>query len=289
MDNLLALQRLAARQDDTDRKYWKELKYARAHTIGVDSTTSSAVSGRPGYAWVREYGMNGGVFQVLNGVVSDQIDLPVIIGSEPNRPYKRRIICLDVDTLVMMEGYTGQPFLPTHHTTHEWPDYFPGSDVVTMFPRAYSQLRVSPGVGLSVNVSAYRYYDSNGDYIEWPGQLNYSISSQQPAVGLARNVLIYYDPVNQQLGIVAGSTSTDVDTIRPTAPTLPTSMLATALVRIDGSQTQIAESDILDVRQLLDNAEVYTTPAIVTTVTLEHLALLEAEFDFALTTHVVMG
>lgn len=289
MIDQLLVQKLAKKQDDTDRNYWRELPFPKAHTIAIDFTDNARVDGRPGYSWVRLRGDNGGVFQALNGIVPDQPNLPVIVAPYPNHPYSFKILGMDRDYLVLMEGYEGQAFLPSHSGNHEWPDGYPGIDVVTVYPRAYSQLRVQAGTGLTVNVSAYRYYDNTGAYVEWPGELNYDLSAHQPASGLALSVLVYYDPNTQQLGTVAGIAITDIDTIQPTHPDLPTDMLATALVRLDGDQTSFSESDILDVRQLLDNSQIYTTPTIVNAITLDQLALVEAEFDFALTTHVVMG
>lgn len=285
----LLIQQLAKKQDDTDKKYWRELPFPRAYTIAIDFTDNSKVDGRPGYSWVRLRGANGGVFQALNGITPDQPDLPVIVGFEPNNPYSLKILSVDRDMAVIMGGYDGQPFLPAHHLLHEWPDQYPGIDAVTVYPRAYSQLRVYQGTGLTVNISPYRYYSNDGVFVQWDGELNYDLSLQQPASGLALYVLVYYNPVTQAIGVVAGDAVADLDTINPLPPTLPTSMLASALVRLDGDQTSISEQDILDVRQLLDNSDIYTTPAIVNAITLDQLALVEAEFDYALTRHLVSG
>ena len=227
------------------------LAIVKAHTIALDSEDSSAVDGRPGYKWVREYGLGGGVFQVPGMTVPSQPELPVLLGYNPKQPWRRMILDVDWSSLLDMPDYTGETFLADHADTHEWPDGVFGSDVVNVYPRALTQLRTYPGsAGLTVTVAPHRYvYESA--MVEFEGHADIDLTPYQPASGRAVRLLVSLDMIGVGIAITAGTEVADVSTIVPQPPTFPSNAIWSALIRLDGAAVSIVEADILDIRTIV--------------------------------------
>lgn len=222
----------------------------RAYTVGVDSSTTPAVTGRPGYIWVRERGGGSGVFQVLNSTVAEVIDLPVLIGYTPNKPFRRMVIGLDVEQFAVIGTYSGNPYLPHHGASHEWPDGAPNNDVVSVYPRALTPLRTYAvsGSGLSVAVAAALYTNGNATVI-FGGDYDVDLSGDIPVTAnKSVAVLLYVDPDTNAIVTLAGSEYTTGAT--PDFPTIPDSVIPSAFVELHNGTAQITEADITDARVL---------------------------------------
>lgn len=233
--------------------YEPRLSIIKAHTVAIDATDSCLVTGKNGYKWVREEGLNGGVYDVPGMKVPDIVDLPVLVGYHPKQPWLRMILDADWDALLNMSDYTGETYTPNHHTSHEWPDYAAGNDVVNLYPRAYVPLRVYPGSsGLTISVAPHRYVWQNV-FVEYDGEVDISVSSLQPASGYAVRVLAYLDKTQNVAVVIAGDQIADTPIVTPQPPSFPRDAFWSALIRLDGDQTTISETDILDIRGILSN------------------------------------
>ena len=267
-----------------DSRFEDSRKVVSGFTLGVDSATSCAVDGRVKFIWFRESGMNGAVHQVFNpDKIPTLVNFPCKISHAPKEPYRWEVFDADWDRIVNLAGFINQNFgVGTHAPNHEWKDFTPGTDVTNIYPRALAPLRTTPGSGLSVNVWAHRYVYSNW-INRFMGFSNKSLAAHQPASGLAVRVLVYLDKATNSLKTVAGSTVVDSPVITPPDPEMPAvDGIVSALVRLDGDQASFTEGDIYDVRYKLN--EISKKPETVSSsgVTLEELARVEAELDFAL-------
>ncbi len=112
----------------TEDQFGEKRRVVKAYTIGVDSDTSPAVSGRAKYVWVREAGMNGAVHQVFNpDAIPMLTNFPCLITHAPRKPFRWEIYKTDWDEVYYFPGYTNQNLgLGTHAPNHEWPDGAPG-------------------------------------------------------------------------------------------------------------------------------------------------------------------
>jgi hypothetical protein len=268
----------------SNRKFEGNRKVIKAHTVGVDNPSTPEVSGRPSYVWAREWGMNGGVFQVFNAKVQNRVDLPVLVAYSPKEPYMREIIDVDWAMITSMADYDGEKFQPNHHLDHEWPDFAPGPDAVSIFPRAIAPLRVYPGSGLTVGIAPH-LYEIDNTFVEYLGTSSFDISNHQPASGKAVRVLIYLDKEANQPRSIAGDEVTDSIIVIPPAPDVPEDVIPSALVRLDGDQTDIGETDIRDVRKILASS----TKITLTQQATDAIARAQAELDLIITKHVLGG
>lgn len=245
MTSVFNLRDLLMKQAKTNSRYEANLHVVKAHTISIDVTDSCEVSGRPGYKWVREQGMSGGVYQVPGMRAPIHPEMPVLIAYNPKQPWERMILDVDWSALASMPDYNGETFLPVHDTDHEWPDYAPGYQVVDVYPSQLTWLRTYPGSsGLTISVSPYRYVYER-DFVEFEGESDLDLSSYQPGSGYAVRLLVYLDIASNALQIASGSQILDVSTLTPQPPTFPLDAYWSALVRLDGDQTTIDETDIL--------------------------------------------
>lgn len=232
-----------------------------AHTIDGENAGTPAVSSRPWFLWVRENGMNGGVHQAFNpNAIPVLLNFPCKIAYSPKGPYRWMILDADWDKIINWPGYEGQDYgIGNHAPNHEWPDYYPGFDAVNVYPRAYSELRATPGEDLTIALSPCRYMNGNvftrffGDSVD--------LASFQPAAGLMTYVLVYLDKESGGPSAVAGDDLTE-SALTPLlpgfpiggVPDFPSNALWSALVRLDSTQTTFTETDIIDVRQLMNDA-----------------------------------
>jgi len=158
----------------------------------------------------------------------------------------------DYAKIYELQKYGASPFLPNHGRDHEWPDFKPGPDTVSFYPRAYSELRTYAGVsGMTISISPHRYKGSGGILTNFDGLLNVDISSYQPAVSRALWLLVGLNKEDNIIEYVQGTETVDTSAVIPDFPVVPETMEASAYVRLDGSMTTVAEVDIFDVRGLL--------------------------------------
>lgn len=263
-----------------DHQFENEVIVVKAFTIGVDSDTSPAVDGRNKYIWVREYGINGAVHQVFNpDAIPMLVNFPCLIKHSPKEPYRWEVYGTDWDEIYYFPSFDEQNFgVGTHAGNHEWPDFYPGTDPYSLYPRAISHLRTYINSSLTVNVWAHRYV-YNGSIVQFSGQAAIDLSSHQPASGQACLVLIYLDKASNSIMTVAGTTIGD-GAIWPPFPTVPDNAILSAVVRLDGDQTSIAETDILALNMTLTESPVTETASGDVIGTLQDIAFAHAEWDY---------
>lgn len=242
------------------------------------------VPSRPGFVWCQEYSPSDDTspFHAFNDKVQPREGLPIWVGDGLDG--RREVLDWRNGTITSTPDYAGQKYLPAHHNDHEWPDFKPGPDVVNVYPRSLTIMRTYPGEAglLTVSVSPIRYRKNNA-LLLFPGKISFDISASQPASGLARWVGIYLDIDDNTIKSVNGPTTSDSPAIIPNSPTFPQTAILSALVRLDGDQTAFSEVDFIDARQIIDFSAANND------FMLQQLALVEAEFDFALSKHVVEG
>jgi len=256
------------------------LELTKGEILEVDGSVH--VSNRPGYVWVKTQDQAGGITAMFNPTVAARNGMPVLIGAMPKVPWRPMIRDVNWELLADLSAYDGDPYLPAHSSSHEWPDFGPGSDVVQIYMRALVMLRVYPGTGLAVCIAPGRY-TYTGESVRFPGQTDYDLSGSQPGANLARYTLIYLDKTTNTISNTDGATATDVFTITPPEPAYPSmANVLLALVRIDDEQASFAEIDIIDLRSFWDEGLSLRSIN-------ESIAILEAEYDFATTRHMIEG
>ena len=294
-------------QDKTKKRAEPLRNITRGELIDIGGSVE--VTGRPGYCWVREYGEDGGVSQAFNPTTQPSNGLAVLIGHAPKAPYRRIVLDVNWEMIAGSPDYDGDPYLPAHHKTHEWPDGLPGPDPVTVYGRSLSMLRTYPGsAGLTASISPYRY-ERDGTVITFAGHADYDVSGSQPGVGLARYTLIYLDTDTNLIGVVDGDTAVDAGPVVPPFPAPPLAAIPSAWIRLDGAATAVFEADIVDARMLLSEITGQMLPILAgiahaeeeldyefsdhivqhNPILTSRLALLEAEYDFDQSKHVVEG
>lgn len=251
----------------------------KARTISVDSTSSAKSATRAGYFWVLEWGQQKQPYRAFNpGVVQDRVGLPVLLQRVPYPNGRYQIISVDWDTILNIADYAGESFLANHSLDHEWPDYAPGADAITIYPRALSYLRTEVVSAYTIRVSSYTY-EHEGVVYTYEGE-TLDLSSYVPSPLEAIGVLVYLDILTNTIKIATGTPVYLAGDINPPNP-LPSNAVLSALIRLYGTSTELTESDITDYRYSLNKTEMSASEY------LRQLALVEAEFDFALTKHVV--
>lgn len=270
-----------ARQE-RDYRFERDRKLVKAVTVGVQSTISIAVTTRPGYIWVKEYGQDGAVMQVFNTSVQDRIGLPVLIGYEPKPPFRRMVIGMDWEIFAIITNFSGNPYLPNHHLTHEWPDLVPGPDAVSVYARAIVPLRTYAYSGLTVGV-APAVYINNGIMERYDGATIDLTTYVPNQLGYHRQVLIYLEPISNTAMVQVGAETPSV--VPADYENIPTVAIPSAWVELTEGVTAVYEYNITDARAFLSNVDV----SVVTDGVRRDMAILEAETDLALSRHVVEG
>ena len=240
---------ILARRESAE-KFEPTRRISQARMVAING---SVEAGRSGYVWVQGRYQRAGAFQAFSPRIAPVHNLPVLLESSPRPPYQYTVIDVDFSHIIHHPDYDSDVhiYMRRHASTHEWPDGAPGPDPVTVYPRALSVLRTYPGsAGLTVSVAPY-IYDRNGAIVTFTGHADYDISGSQPAVGLARYVLIYLDADVNTVGVVNGDTVLDAPPVVPLFPAPPQATFPSAWVRLDGAATVIAEIDIVDARMIL--------------------------------------
>ena len=231
----------------------------KAELIEVDGSVK--VADMPGYVWAREYGLAGGVFQVFNAAVSVLAGMPVLVANEPKHPSRRRVIDVDWETLAQNSAYTGDPYLPGHHLSHERYDGGYGADAVNVYLRMLFPLRCELHAGVVVQVAPLVYY-VGGARVYYLGTTALSLASYVPTTaGKARRVLVYLDTTTNTAKVSVGVLGNNVAGL--SYPAAPANAIPSAYVTLVYGDTALTEkADFLDARPLFAPA---TTGASVTT------------------------
>lgn len=145
-----------------------------------------------------------------------------------------------------------QILLPDHHRMHEWPNFAPGNDPVTFYPRAYAFLRTEIREdSIIVDVSAFYYTDDDGDFHVFRKTALNLTSNIPLTTNKARLVAICLNTTTDALVTVNGEEgfSSALTPLQP--PSIPKTYIPSALVRLQTGQLSVEESDITDIREFL--------------------------------------
>jgi hypothetical protein len=132
-----------------------------------------------------------------------------------------------------------------------------GYDPLNVYLRMLVPLRTTPITGLTVQVAPL-VYSVSGTPTIFLGTNSLDLTSNVPASGLARYVLIYLNTSTNAIATSNGSTVVDSKTVIPPLPANPTNSIPSAYVRLAGDQTTIAEDDTRDARVLISDTTIDT-------------------------------
>lgn len=220
-----------------------------ALTVGVDYANSPAVATRPGYIWIKEYALPGGYAQVFNGGVPLLVNLPVIVDNDPKKPYIRQATNVDWDALINVTWGDTVSNVGIHHTSHEWPDWYPNVDVVNIYPRAMVQLRTQALTGYNVYIT-YCRYQYNGKIIHFDGATFDWSAYINTSQFKTTFILIYLDVTTNEIAAVNNSVLTSAISgtdYAPHYPDIPDNAIVSAII-LHTTQVTTTESMIIDVR-----------------------------------------
>ena len=228
---------------------WRGLITRIRNSFGVDSVE---VENRPGYIWVRLFSQDGNAQPVYNRKVNPMNDMPVFVGYMPGTR-RLEIVGIDRDIADADSDYLGFAYLPKHAQEHEWSDAGHGPDPVSLYPRAWAQLRTFPTnpASLSVTVAPMRYIGFSA-VVKWEGDEIDLTANVPGGANQARLVLVYLDTTTNTLGLTNGDIGLVADGWFLPEPALSNETYPSAVVRLINGQTTITESDIQDRRMFLN-------------------------------------
>lgn len=246
---------------------------------GSNAATAD-VDGEIGFAWVRYDERQDKASKVLNAVFPGIAqDVPVMVGKR--YPSDRLFQILGINEELYYQNQSSGTFagyiLPNHGGTHtaggeDWAPIVSGNIVNGMCRR-------TEPASLSVFVD-YMVYENSGTLKQWDGGA-IDLTGDVPGANLHRYTVVCINGSNNTLASVLGLASPIP--VAPTLPTIPTGYIPSAAVLLENGVATIDESRIYDYRVLFSGVGNYVAW------TNKLLSILEAEFDFALTRHVVMG
>lgn len=250
----ISLQLSAQREQKADQapEYRAEIVEMR-NSAGQDSVE---VENRPLYVWVRLWAAQGNVVPAFNDKVASIAGLPVIVQSRPLPRDELEITRIDTEIWNMVDDPNTGVVNPLHAGAHEWPDAGPGIDPVTVYPRAWSQLKTyaQNPLSLLVDVSPLRYYIGSALINFGGGTVDLTAAVGALAAGQARLVLVYLATATNTLGTTNGAVGADAGGWFLPEPATTILTYPSAVIRIYGGQTEIDEDDIRDRRMFLNDA-----------------------------------
>ena len=249
------IKQVIATKIEAGKQFARYRKVVKAITATVDTADSCVCATRPGYFWVKEYGQDGGYIQAFNTGVQDRVAMPVLVGIEPQQPFRRVIFSIDwgeVPLILEPGGDAPGAFdLPPHADSHEWSDADPGTDIISVYQRAIVPLRAQYVSGLTLNVSAGLYFH-NGDLQKHMGQ-NVVVTSYVPGTaGYHKRVLLYLHPGTNSIQVQDQDEVDDGEEAVYDDPPLGT--LPIAWVYLVYGDTGLTDSDVTDARSFLNSS-----------------------------------
>ena len=190
--------------------------------VGVDSASTPAVSGRPNYCWVREYGQanssSGGVFQVLNVTVPFEINKPVLVGPAPKPPYQTQVLGVNTDIATSAQitgiggGSGGVTGVVAHADTHVLVRGVMATGFATD-PVHLTAANLNDCLVTATTPPSMRVQVAKGMYIQsssglprtFPGGQSADPTASIPAAGLARLVNITIDGDTNLIAVTAST------------------------------------------------------------------------------------
>jgi hypothetical protein len=244
--------------EEIARRKWQRAFNKKQDTIkrnrGILGNGSGVVvvPDRPDYRYVRLNADAKKVEAVLGHPLVPDVDgLPVILKQEPDSQLWE-LEKVDRGALSQVGSGWNVPLLGTHHASHEWEDFMPGPDTVSMFPRALTALRTEPTATYSMDIVVRPIrYSYEGVSKKYKGG-QYSLTSYVPAVG-QRYVLTYLDVRDGTLKTLTGNPTTYSIALDPTPPRIPWYAKPSALIKLRQNQNIVTETDIEDARLVVDD------------------------------------
>lgn len=225
-----------------------------------DGVGNVLVPGRPDYNYARFNRSSSEIFEVFNKEVSQPVDgWPIKIGSFPWQPGLTQVVGTDWSAYAQTGWGDSVASVQSHAPTHEWPNFSPGSDYLSIYMRAISPLRGRSGGTGTLNFYVNEYeYDFTGTNVQWPGTSPLALAAAAPATGTMRYMGVYLNPATNALGAVTGSTTTFAETGEPARPNWPLNVFPVAYARLYGGQAYFVEQDIRDARRIFDTTLMFT-------------------------------
>lgn len=253
-----------------------------AFTGDGSSAATADVSNRPNWAWVRYNEKQDKASQVLNlrfpGIAQG---VPIIVGKQ--YPHDRYFQILGINTELYYHHSSAADWLPylspAHGSTHT---AVTGSDPAWMNLRNLLPGRLRETIPASLSVfTEYLTYEYNGAIQTWPGG-NIDLTDSVPGVaGMHRFVVV---SINGATNTLVATDGADAPLpIAPALPSVPVGYVPLAVILTENGMTEIEEADISDYRLIFSSVSGYVQSIN------RLLSLLEAEFDFRMTRHVVEG
>lgn len=258
---------------------------------------------RSGLVWFKALDGESQPFQVFyNGLIGDlRANMFVRIERKPKAPSRWQITMFDTgfyfDDQSNYEQLPSASLIPDKEA-YEWPPGFPGAKALNLFPRAIIDFAVRPTAPVSMKVRVFSgWYPGEDNFEKFSGPVNTKdFTTDVPTTsGMAILAAIAVDS-SGTLKYHNGTEFVDGLPI-PDAnlPLIPISQMPISAVRLVNGMTTIEESNFdLEIRPLfgpgglaIGNLTADSTGLL--TILQNQIALVEAEFDFALSKHIVEG
>lgn len=217
-----------------------------------DGLGNVVVPDRPDKSYARFSKNSTTFFEIFNRTVNPVNNWPILIGELPWQPGLTQVV--DTDWSAFEQAGWGDTLGNTspHAPTHEWPDGAPGSDAVSVHPRAIVPGRafLSDSTPTVVYVNSFEY-GTTGTL--WPGLPGVDLQPLMSATvtGTMRYAGVYVDESTNSLGVVTGSTTVYTSALEPPRVSFPAAnVIPIARVRVYGGQAGLVEADIKDARRL---------------------------------------
>lgn len=215
--------------------------------IEVDGSIEGS---RDGFVWFKSLENATPPREVFNpGYQGLRSGMICYIEQSPKQPARWQII--QVNTGIYFDDQSTYETLPganlaPHAASHEWPAGRPGSDVMTIYPRAISDFAVRPTSPASMKVRVYGgWYSGATNYERFSGPTNTKdFTSDVPGTsGQARIVAITVDSTGT-LGYTNGSTFVDGLPVPAASwPSVSRDVTIISAVRLVNGMTTITEAN----------------------------------------------
>lgn len=217
-----------------------------------DGLGNVVVPDRPDKSYARFSKNSTTFFEIFNRTVNPVNNWPILIGELPWQPGLTQVVDTDWSTFEQTGWGDTLGNTSPHAPTHEWPDGAPGSDAVSVHPRAIVPGRafLSDSTPTVVYVNSFEY-GTTGTL--WPGLPGVDLQPLMSATvtGTMRYAGVYVDESTNSLGVVTGGTTVYTSALEPPRVGFPeTGAIPIARVRVYGGQAALTEADIKDARRL---------------------------------------
>jgi len=221
--------------------------------LGNGDGSTVKVSDRPGYSWIRVHGSQSELAQALNRTTANvhglQVDVSVSTDRRGGQTAYEVMGIGSNDILTAGGTMAFEPYLPEHHSSHEWSTQARGRDTVNVYPRAFAFGRVyqtSPA-SMICNVSPIKYAYQTTLKMYQGGQTQDFTASIPAGANTAQLVLVCINGATNALAYETG-TAFDwtgwTDAVPPSGvPTAQPGQLVLSCILLYNGMTSITEVD----------------------------------------------